>query len=311
MTRSILLTGGSGQVGAALRALRWPDDVRLAAPGRAELDLADTAGLERWLRDRRFAAIINAGAYTAVDKAEEDVAAAWLANAVAPALLARRAAETDAPIVHVSTDYVFDGAKRGAYLESDAVAPLGVYGASKEAGEQAVRTSRARGLIVRTSWVYGAEGKNFLRTMLAAGATRPELRVVDDQRGAPTSAHDLALVLRDLTLRSLGGGEAPTGTVHVANSGETTWCGFARRIFESAAPLGGPRPIVTPITTDAYPTPGPPARQLRAVPGAAAGRFRHLDATVGGCVRRRGRRIARPPRRRRRPAPLSALEVRS
>jgi dTDP-4-dehydrorhamnose reductase len=252
---SILLTGGTGQVGAGLSALPWPDGLRLVAPARSELDLADPASLERHLDGKTYAAILSVGAYTAVDKAETEVANAWLVNAVVPAILAAHAAKAGIPIIHVSTDYVFDGAKPAPYEEQDPVGPLGVYGASKEGGEQAVRTACARHAIIRTSWVVSAHGNNFVRTMLRVGAQRPELRVVDDQWGAPTIAADLAEALQTITLRMLQDPLAATGTFNLCNAGETTWFGFAKEIFRLSAAMGGPNPALIPIATADYPTP--------------------------------------------------------
>jgi dTDP-4-dehydrorhamnose reductase len=250
---AILLTGGTGQVGAALLALDWPAGMTLVAPSRADCDLADPASVAAFLAGKTFDAILSVGAYTAVDKAESDVANAWLVNAVAPALLAAHAARTGCPIVHVSTDYVFDGSKGGAYVESDPVGPIGVYGASKEGGEQAIRTGTARHAIVRASWVVSPHGTNFVKTMLRVGGQRPRLKVVDDQWGAPTVAADLARALRRIALRLMADAAAPTGTFHYCNAGETTWCGLARQIFAVVAEHGGPNPTVEAIGTADYP----------------------------------------------------------
>ena len=253
--QTILLTGTTGQVGTELRALAWPAGITLDAPPHAELDLADPASVARYIEGKSYAAILSVGAYTAVDKAESDVANAWLVNAVAPAILAAHAAKSGIPIVHVSTDYVFAGDAAVPYGESDPVGPVGVYGASKEGGEQAVRTANSRHAIVRTSWVVSPHGNNFVKTMLRVGAQRPELKVVDDQWGAPTVAADLARALQTVVLRMMADASAPTGTYHFSNAGETTWCGFAREIFAQAAAFGGPSPVVTGITTAEYPTP--------------------------------------------------------
>jgi dTDP-4-dehydrorhamnose reductase len=252
---TILITGGSGQVGSALAALPWPTGTVLQYPKRDDLDLGDPRSVERWIGANRCDAIVSVGAYTAVDKAETDVAQAWMVNAVAPAILARYAGRNGIPIVHVSTDYVFDGTSPSPYLEGEPIAPIGVYGASKEGGEQGVRTGSSRHAIIRTSWVVSATGSNFIKTMLRVGAERPSLRVVDDQHGAPTSAIDLAAVLQLIVLRMLADEAAPTGTFHYCNAGETTWCGFAREIFRLAAALGGPDPVIEAILTADYPTP--------------------------------------------------------
>jgi dTDP-4-dehydrorhamnose reductase len=202
------------------------------------------------VRSRPWTAVVNCAAYTAVDRAESDVVAAWTVNALAPAALASAAAAQNIPILHVSTDYVFDGAKPSAYVEDDPVAPLGVYGASKEGGEQAVRTANPRHIILRTAWVASATGSNFVRTMLRLGAERPELRVVADQIGCPTSADDIARAI----LKMLGQ-TGPYGTYHFVNAGEATWHELAEAVFVRAAAHGRPAPAVEPIATRDYPTP--------------------------------------------------------
>jgi dTDP-4-dehydrorhamnose reductase len=251
----ILVTGGAGQVGTELQALSWPDGVSIHAPGRAELDLSDPASVAGMMASRPWAAVISSGAYTAVDKAESEVRDAWLVNAVAPAILAKAAKDAGIPIVHVSTDYVFDGSKDGLYLETDPVAPLGAYGASKEGGEQAVRTGNPRHAIVRTAWVVSPHRSNFVKTMLRFGAERDEMRVVGDQRGCPTFAGDLARALQTITLRLIDDEAAPTGTYHFVNAGEASWAEFATAIFAASARHGGKQPKVTTITTAEYPTP--------------------------------------------------------
>jgi dTDP-4-dehydrorhamnose reductase len=204
----VLVTGGSGQVGTALKRLA-PEGFELIAPGRAELDLADPEAIAAMVASRPWIAVINAAAYTAVDKAEGDVVAAWRANALAPAAFAAATRVAGIPLIHVSTDYVFDGAKPDAYVEGDPVGPVGVYGASKEAGEQAVRTANPHHIILRTAWVVSPDGANFIKTMLRLGADRPELRVVGDQHGCPTSADDIAHTL--LVLLRAATGEASIG----------------------------------------------------------------------------------------------------
>jgi len=251
----ILVTGGAGQVGLALQRLAWPAGVTLQAPTRAELDLSDTAAIADTIASRPWAAVINAAAYTAVDKAEDDVVAAFALNAMAPAALADATRKAGVPLVHVSTDYVFDGSKAGPYEVDDPVCPIGVYGASKEAGEQAVRSVNPRHAIVRTAWVVSPDRANFVKTMLRLGADRPELRVVADQRGCPTSAGDLAQALAAIALRLAREPNAPTGTFHGVNAGEATWCELAGFVFDVAARHGRPRPKVTPIETRDYPTP--------------------------------------------------------
>jgi len=251
----ILVTGGTGQVGLALQRLAWPEGVTIQAPTRADLDLNDTAAIGSYIASRPWAAVINAAAYTAVDKAEDDVIAAFALNAMAPAALAAATRKAGVPLVHVSTDYVFDGSKAGLYLEDDPVCPIGVYGASKEAGEQAVRAVNPRHAIVRTAWVVSPDRANFVKTMLRLGAERPELRVVADQRGCPTAAGDLAQALAVIALRMAQDRDAPTGTFHGVNGGEATWYDLANYVFDVVARRGQPRPKVTPIETKDYPTP--------------------------------------------------------
>ncbi|WP_117190678.1 dTDP-4-dehydrorhamnose reductase [Rhizobium terrae] len=251
----ILVTGGSGQVGGELARYAWPEDVRLVLPNRAELDLSNSDSLAAYVLANRFDAVINAGAYTAVDKAESDVLTAWKVNALAPAALAAATSEAGIPLIHVSTDYVFDGTAVFPYGEDDRVSPLGIYGASKEAGEQAVRTGNSRHLILRTAWVFSSHGNNFVKTMLRLGKEKSFVRVVDDQHGSPTSAKDIADVLAKVTLNQVADRDTPTGTYHFVNEGRTTWCGFAREIFNLSAAYGGNVPALEAITTEEYPTP--------------------------------------------------------
>jgi dTDP-4-dehydrorhamnose reductase len=249
--RNILVTGGQGQIGLELARQDWPADVSVQYPTRAELDIGSQTSLALYLRGRRFDAIINCAAYTAVDKAEQDRDEAMLVNGEAPGWLA----DSGIPLVHVSTDYVFDGSKDGYYTEEDPVAPLGVYGASKREGERAVLAGQSRSVILRTAWVLSAHRGNFLRTMLRAAAANPKLRVVDDQHGCPTSAQDIASAIRTIVLRLVEDAQAPTGIYHFVNAGEASWCGLAREIFALSAAAGGPRVEVEAITTAEYPTP--------------------------------------------------------
>ncbi|QTC91471.1 dTDP-4-dehydrorhamnose reductase [Brevundimonas goettingensis] len=251
----ILITGGAGQVGLELLAADWPADVVLHAPTRAELDLGDIVSVRAAFDATPFAAVINSGAYTAVDKAETDVAAAFAANAMGPAILAEVTRAAGVPLIQVSTDYVFDGSKAGAYVEGDPVAPLGVYGASKLAGELAVRTGNPRSVVLRTAWVLSVHRANFLKTMLRLAADRPQMRVVGDQTGCPTSARDIAATLKTIALRMIADAEAPTGVYHFVNAGETTWAGLAGEIYALSAAAGGPSATVEAITTADYPTP--------------------------------------------------------
>ena len=256
--KHILITGGNGQVGTELKRLAWPDGLTITAIDIDELDLRDTAAVTAMIAQghgrQPWAAVISAGAYTAVDKAESDIVTAWTVNAMAPAALAEGCAKAGIPIVQVSTDYVFDGTRGGPWEVTDPVAPLDVYGASKLGGELAVRTSGARYAIVRTAWVVSAHGNNFIKTMLRMAATNATLRVVDDQCGSPTSAADLAAALATITIRLVQDPAAPIGTYHFSNAGAVTWAGFAREIFAQSAARGGVSADVQGITTAEYPT---------------------------------------------------------
>jgi len=251
----ILVTGGAGQVGLELQMAGWLEGVVIHAPTRQELDLADSASVRAAFARTPFAAVINSGAWTAVDKAETDVAEAFAANAMGPAVLAQASREAGVPLVHVSTDYVFDGSKNDYYVETDPVGPLGVYGASKLAGELAIRSGNPRSVVLRTAWVLSVHRANFLKTMLRLAADRPQLRVVDDQLGCPTSARDIAQALKAITLKMIADAEAPTGVYHFVNSGEASWADLAREIFARSAEAGGVAAQVEAITTADYPTP--------------------------------------------------------
>ncbi|WP_136161788.1 dTDP-4-dehydrorhamnose reductase [Sphingomonas flavalba] len=247
MTRpAILVTGGSGQVGTGLRRLADRFGATVVAPGRDTLDLAAPDSIAAAVAGGDWAAIINCAAYTAVDRAESEPEAAHAVNATAPGLLAEAAATRGIRLIHVSTDYVFDGSKPTPYEEDDPIAPLGVYGASKAAGEQAVRAAAPDHVILRTAWVVSPWGRNFVKTMLRLGAERPELGVVADQVGCPTSAEDIAEAL--LRIATTGG---PAGTYHFVNAGAASWFDLATAVFERTAFT----PVVRPIATADYPTP--------------------------------------------------------
>lgn len=255
--KRVLVTGAAGQVGAAVAAqLRGRFEV--LAHDRSTLDLAQPATLAERVRAAKPDVIVNAAAYTAVDRAETDAATARAVNAQAPGILASEAARMGAVLIHYSTDYVFDGSKAGRYVETDLVNPLGVYGATKLEGERAIAAAGCDHVILRTSWVYGPRGKNFLLTMLNAAKTRDELRVVDDQHGAPTSALQLARATDALLQRGLEALRGASGTYHCTAAGEVTWHGFATKIFErypkfAREPVKVPRIIAIP--TSEYPTP--------------------------------------------------------
>ena len=254
----ILVTGGSGQVGGALVAT-LAELGEVYAPGRAQLDLANSDSVQRVVREFRPDWIVNPGAYTAVDKAESEADAARAINADAPGVLGEEAARIGAAVIHFSTDYVFDGTKATPYIESDATAPLNVYGATKLAGEQALAASGAPHVVFRTSWVYGATGKNFLLTILRFARERDSLRIVGDQHGAPTWSYDLA----HLTAHVIGRFHSPdalqdqSGVYHATSAGETTWAGFAGAAIERvrARDAGAKLAAIEAITTEEYPTP--------------------------------------------------------
>jgi dTDP-4-dehydrorhamnose reductase len=249
----VLITGAGGQVGRALLAAPWPAGLSPLGLTHAALNIADAAAIARALDDSGAVALVNAAAYTAVDKAESEPAAAWRANAEAVALLAAATAARGIPLLQLSTDFVFDGAKGAPYREDDAVNPLSVYGASKAAGEVAARANPQH-LVLRTAWVFAAAGHNFVNTVLRLMAERPELTVVADQRGQPTAAGDIAATLVRL-LALWRDGAAPWGTWHFAGAGETTWHGFAEAIVARAAGEMGKRPPVRPLATADWPAP--------------------------------------------------------
>jgi dTDP-4-dehydrorhamnose reductase len=249
--KRILVIGRAGQLATALTEASWPADIAVAARGRDRIDLAQPAAARESVVAEKPDLVINAGAYTAVDKAESEPELAFTVNRDGPAALAEACQTIGAPLIHVSTDYVFDGSKRGAYVEEDPVNPASVYGASKEAGESAIRARLPAHVIIRSSWIYAPMGQNFVRTMLRLGRERPELRVVDDQIGSPTAAEELARAVQGAAGALLAKG-SDYGTFHFAGSGSTSWFGLAQAIFELAE---GPRPRLIPIPTSGYPTP--------------------------------------------------------
>ena len=252
MTRPILVTGGAGQLATALSVAASVHRV-----GRPDFDFDRPETIAACFGATNPSLVVNAAAYTAVDAAESDADAAYRDNRDGPAELARLCAGAGVPLIHVSTDYVFDGTKTSAYVETDPTGPQGVYGTSKLAGEQAVLASGAHAIILRTAWVYGPIGKNFLLTMLNLGKTRDKLTVVADQHGCPTAADDLAAAILAIAARIARDGwdDRYGGVYHAAGTGETSWCDFARAIFQEAQRHGGKVPVVEPIPTSAYPTP--------------------------------------------------------
>ena len=255
--KTILLAGCNGQVGAELvTALSGVG--RVIACDRKALDLADPAAIAEKIRTVSPSIVVNAAAYTAVDRAEQEPALAHAINADAPAVMAEEVRRLGGLLVHYSTDYVFDGDKDGAYTEEDTPNPLNVYGHSKLAGERAIVSSGCEHLIFRTSWVYGARGANFLLTMLRLAAERSELKLVDDQVGAPTWSRDIAQATATV-LAARGGLADVRGLFHLSAAGHTTWFNFAQAIF--AAGLQGARePHLIPISAEQY---GAPALRPR------------------------------------------------
>jgi dTDP-4-dehydrorhamnose reductase len=252
----ILLTGANGQVGWELQRSLAPLG-EVIAFDRSQLDLADHDAVRQRVRAIAPNAIVNAAGYTAVDRAESEPELARAINAIAPGVLAEEAQHLDAILVHYSTDYVFDGTKPGPYVETDPPNPLSVYGRTKLEGERAIGASGCRHLTLRTSWVYGARGHNFLLTMLRLAGERRSLRVVDDQIGAPTWSREIAQATAALLARrelALPGAE---GLYNLTAAGATSWCGFARAIFESPQMrrLGVTPPSVEAIPSSGYPTP--------------------------------------------------------
>ena len=253
----LAVTGLTGQVVRALSELGPKRGVEIVTLGRPRLDLAAPETIAPALAAARPDVVVNAAAYTAVDKAESEPDLAEAINAAGAGAVARAARDLGLPVVQISTDYVFDGAKPAPYREDDPTGPLGVYGRTKLAGEQAVARENPRHAILRTAWVYAPYGTNFVRTMLRLAGARPEVGVVADQRGCPTAAEDIAATILTVAqrLRAEPGNAALTGVFHMAARGEAAWADVAEAIFATSARLGGPSAAVKRITTADYPTP--------------------------------------------------------
>jgi dTDP-4-dehydrorhamnose reductase len=266
MSIRIAVTGREGQVARALEEASPQFDVELIRIGRPQLDLALPETVGPALKAIGPDIVVNAAAYTAVDQAEREPEIANSVNGMGAGAVAAAAKSLDVPIIHLSTDYVFDGAKMTPYVEEDPVDPSTVYGASKLAGEKAVAAASDNYVILRTAWVYAPYGKNFVRTMLALAQTREEVRVVADQYGCPSYASDIAVAVMGVAYNYLKNPSDPRlrGIFHLAGSGETSWAGFAAAIFEFLAAKGLRRPLLTPITSAEYPTPArrPPNSRL-------------------------------------------------
>lgn len=251
----ILVIGSAGQVATSLaaQARHWTG-VDLMALGRPALDLEDLSAAKAAIIAAAPDLIVNAAAYTAVDKAETDRARAFAVNRDGARVAAEAAVSLNVPFIHLSTDYVFDGSKASPYVETDQTAPLNVYGRSKREGEEAVLAAHPAALIIRTSWVFSQFGANFLKTMLRLGAERQNLRIVSDQIGNPTSATDIADAILSVAPQVMSSRELG-GIYHLTNAGSTNWFDFAGAIFAESDRLGGPAPSLEPITTVEYPTP--------------------------------------------------------
>jgi dTDP-4-dehydrorhamnose reductase len=253
----ILVTGRQGQVVQALAEEGQGLGHEIIRLGRPDFDLAAPEDIRASLEAYRPDVVVSAAAYTAVDQAESEPDLSMAINGTAPGIIAAAAAELGLPIIHLSTDYVFDGLKSTPYVESDPTAPQGAYGRTKLAGERMVSAANPRHVILRTAWVYAHGGKNFVRTMLRLAADRPELRVVSDQIGCPTYATDLARAILEIagSLPERKAGDERFGVFHASGSGDTSWAGFATAIFELAAAQGWVASRVVPIATADYPTP--------------------------------------------------------
>jgi dTDP-4-dehydrorhamnose reductase len=250
---AILIFGSEGQVARELCARCERFGLPIRPMGRKEADITNAKDVETAISEVKPSLVVNAAAYTHVDRAEAEAEAAFLANATGPGVIARASAAAEVPLLHISTDYVFDGSKLGAYLEDDPISPINIYGKSKAKGETLIRSTLREHVILRTSWVFGIYGANFLKTMLRLGQDRDELRIVADQRGSPTGTAELAEAIL-IVARHLSKRQAIWGTYHFCGGGVTSWYGFAEKIFEVQAELIGHRPRLVPITTSQYPT---------------------------------------------------------
>lgn len=252
------IIGKNGQLGSEMIRRSHGIECMLKVYGSGELDITDQDSVTKGLRNKGLDLIVNAAAYTAVDQAEKDAPRAQAVNAHGPSNLAVFCTQEHIPLIHVSTDYVFDGTQTVPYREADALAPLGVYGESKAQGEHNVRSQLTEHIIVRTAWLYSATGHNFVKTMLRFGQERPVLKVVDDQYGSPTSAADLADAIWQIIAALRRNDGTYWGTYHFCNQGQTTWYGLAKAVFERARRYAGyPLQLkqLLPIPTSEYPTP--------------------------------------------------------
>lgn len=258
MSLSILISGRLGQVGSFLSSLAQSTGWDVVAVDREHLDITNPIAVHDFITEHKPDVIINAAAHTAVDKAESEIDASYAINRDGPRYLAEAAASLDIPLLHISTDYVFAGDKDGLYLETDLVSPQGVYGASKLAGEEAVISANPKHLILRTAWVFGEHGNNFVKTMLRLGSQREELGIVADQFGGPTYVRDIAAALLLMAKKAVDTpADVQWGVYHFAGEPHVSWYDFAAAIFEKAvaAKVLTKSPLLHALTTDQYPTP--------------------------------------------------------
>ncbi len=250
---NVLVFGSNGQVGRELQEIGWNKSSNISCKflTRADIDLSQTELIQDMILNEKPDWVINASAYTAVDKAESEEALAEQINALAPEEMAKACQQLSIPLITISTDYVFDGTSDTPYSEDTPVCPVGAYGRTKVNGEQKVRAACDKHIILRTAWVYSLHGGNFVKTMLRLGEERHELGVVNDQHGCPTSASSIAEAIYSIVVS----GKDNWGTYHFSGSGEASWCDFADYIFDVAAEKWGKRPVVNGISTDQYPTP--------------------------------------------------------
>ena len=289
----LYVIGGEGQVARSLREAAAGDDtIVFGYSRRAEVDLLRPSSIRNALADFRPDVVINPAAYTAVDKAESEPDLAYAINREGAQAVAAAAAEVNAPVIHFSTDYVFDGTKDGAYVERDPVAPKGVYGKSKLEGERAVAAANPRHILLRTSWVYAPFGTNFVRTMLRLAAERDRLRVVDDQIGCPTYAPDIANAAIAIARQVAGvrWRQEYAGPTHLAGPDAVSWCDFARKIILQSAARGGRSVPIDPISTSEYPTPAARPANSRLSTARLSSvfdiRVQPLDKSLANCLDR-------------------------
>lgn len=256
MMRRVLVTGRGGQLATALGNALPAMGFDVISVGRPDFDFESPASISSLLAASPMDVVVNCAAWTAVDAAEDSEAAAFRANVTGPHEIARFCALVGVPLIHISTDYVFDGCKGAPYIEEDEPNPRSVYGCTKLAGERAALSASPMVIVLRTAWIYAATGRNFVRTMLRLGAERPELRVVADQYGNPTAAPDLADAIGTILgrIRETGWQERYRGVFHATATGATSWHGFAEAVFEDVAVRAKCQPVIRPIATRDYPT---------------------------------------------------------